>query len=571
MNKKIFFTAVTLFFSIISYAQLELKQNTFKQISSDDPTISNMGTNPHLFGEKVKDKDGDLCAILLVKIDKVALSDIKKFDLYVDEDMEIVRKEIENGNLCIYLTGRYTKFWVVHPSFGKSNIVQLKLEIGKTYEIQLTNGETADLSFYSNPAGANIYINGEWKGKTADNGLSVPKLPYGNYTVMAQLNGIKEEKNIEITETSDRSYSFNVMQKRLFYFNSDPQGATLFIDGTKIGTTPLSHELTLEFHNIKATLNGEQDSFDKNFADKDLPNTFTLNVIKKKSVQINALVDGQRVSAKVEIDNKELIDKTPVTEQLTYGKHKVNVQYYGRSKTKNIKVTESGKSHFDFKLPGQSSITWPWEKDRVVYPIGWSLGYVQKQWVLTYENEKIKYGFWDDDKYLHGIQTGLRITPHFWGGIGLNTGLFYEFYYSKSDPFEVLDTEGYGGYGDGYATMMEHSLYLPLNLEYRFQFSESFQIFVNGGIGLDYGLFAGADWYMKSDDSNPYYSESDIYGKEDFGDYTRFNVSAEFGGGIRIRHFQLNFNMAKGLMNQTKEENVTVKQNKMMISASLMY
>jgi len=574
MNKKIFFTIGILFFAIASNAQLELKQNTFKQISQDEVIMEgnrlNLGDQTYLFKEKVKDRDGSLCAIVKLRIDKMALSDIQRLNVVVDRDVEVVRKEAKPGQLWIYLTGRETTFSVEHPSFGQSNKVQLTLKEEKIYEIQLTNGETADISFYSNPAGADIYVDTDWKGKTTEKGLSVLRLPYGNHTIIASLNGRKEEKQIEITETSDRSYYFNVMRKKTFHFDSDPQGAALFIDGTKVGITPMEYELTLEFHTIKATLGGEEDSFDRNFADLNLPNTFTLNVIKKKTVQIVAKSDGQAVSGNLEIDNKSLSDKTPVTEKLAYGKHKITVQYYGKSKTKYINISETGKSSFELKLPNRSSITWPWEKDMIIYPVGWSLGYVQKQWVGTFDNQKTKWGFWDDSKYLSGIQTGLRLNFHFWGGIGMNTGLYYEFYYSKSDSFEVLDESGNGGYGNGYAEMTEHSLYMPVHLEYRFQISNAFHIFFNGGIGLDYGLSASANWYLDGE-SNAYYSESNIYGKEDFNNYKQFNVSSEFGGGIRIKHFQMNFNIANGLINQASGEEGVIKQNKMMISASLMY
>jgi len=573
MNKKIFLTIGILFFTICSRAQLEVKQNTFKQISQDEVIMEgnrlNLGDQTYLFKEKVRDRDGILCAIVKLRIDKIAFSDIQKLNVVVDPDVEIVRKEAKTGQLWIFMTGKKTNFSVEHPSFGRSNKVLLEIKSEKIYEIQLTNGETADISFYSNPIGADIYVNNEWKGKTTEKGVSVPRLPYGNHTIKAKLSGKEEVKQIEITQTSDRSYYFNVMQTKTFHFNSDPQGAALFIDGTKVGTTPKSCELTLEFHTIKASLGGEEDSFDRNFADPNLSNTFTLSVIKKKAVQIVAKADGQAVNASVEIDNKALNDKTPVTEKLTYGKHKVTAQYYGRSKTKNINVSENGKSHFELKLPSKSSITWPWERDIDVRPAGLSLGYVQKQWVGRYGNEKVKWGFWDGYDYLHGIQTGIRLNFHFWGGIGMNTGLFYEFYYSKSESFDVMDDYGYY-YGDGYAEMMEHSLYLPVHLEYRFQISNAFQIFFNGGLGLDCGLFASMDCYLDGE-SNPYFSEEDIYGKEDFNNYKRFNVSSEFGGGIRIKSFQLNFNMSKGLINQSSEEGVIVKQNKMMISASLMF
>ena len=51
-------------------------------------------------------------------------------------------------------------------------------------------------------------------------------------------------------------------------------------------------------------------------------------------------------------------------------------------------------------------------------PIWISVGYVQKQWTVKENGESSKMGYWDDTKYLSGIQAGIRIEPLFKYGFG---------------------------------------------------------------------------------------------------------------------------------------------------------
>lgn len=200
------------------------------------------------------------------------------------------------------------------------------------------------------------------------------------------------------------------------------------------------------------------------------------------------------------------------------------------------------------------------------YFIGFSAGYVQKQWTFDYkEGGSEKVGFWDDSKQISGVQAGIRVNPQFGYGFGLNTGLYYEYYYSKSDRMNYADD-----YGQYTGTLQEHALYLPVHLEYRMNFSNYFQLFFYCGIGLDYGLANSIKWVDCDDDS---YSETinNIYDSDDCPDWQRFNYSLEYGGGIRTSRFQLNFTMSKGLRNMSNTDEYKVYQGKnLMLSISIM-
>ena len=195
---------------------------------------------------------------------------------------------------------------------------------------------------------------------------------------------------------------------------------------------------------------------------------------------------------------------------------------------------------------------------------GFSAGYVQKQWVNKGGSETIKNGAWEDSKYMSGVQVGFRFEPLFKYGFGISTGLFYEYYYSKSSEF---------AYDDGYCkgTLQEHVAYLPVHLEYRLHFSDDFQLFFYGGVGLDYGIAADCVFNDTYDDYELYHS-TNFYDSEDAPDWKRFNASVEYGGGIRFKMVQLNFTMANGLIDMSSSKDYTTKQGKpLMVSLSVMF
>jgi len=87
-------------------------------------------------------------------------------------------------------------------------------------------------------------------------------------------------------------------------------------------------------------------------------------------------------------------------------------------------------------------------------------------------------------------------------------------------------------------------------------------VFVYGGISADIGVDARIRAFESGSDT-PYLTETDIYGNEEIGFHSkRFNASYDIGGGIRIKGIQLNLGISKGIINHTKMEGVSLKQNK---------
>ena len=196
------------------------------------------------------------------------------------------------------------------------------------------------------------------------------------------------------------------------------------------------------------------------------------------------------------------------------------------------------------------------------HPIGLSLGYVQKQWVWKTDEETAKFGAWDkNESYLAGMQVGVRVEPLFKYGFGLNTGLFYEYYQSLSDKQTGTYTDMPGEF-EYRATYSEHSLYLPLHLEYRLNLSKYFQLFVEAGPSIDFGLGAKLTALADGDDE-PFFTETNIYRNSELGfPNKRLNASFDFGAGFRLNKLQFNVGMSKGLLNISSNSDINITQNK---------
>ena len=214
---------------------------------------------------------------------------------------------------------------------------------------------------------------------------------------------------------------------------------------------------------------------------------------------------------------------------------------YDASSTPTIADTQSNKRHTRYR--GE------FNKAKDNYFVGFSIGYVQKQWCYDFDGTKEKINVFGDGKYTNGIQVGLRVDPQFKYGFGINTGLYYEYYFDKSkDMYE----EGI----EYHYRSEEHSLYLPVHLKYSLNFSKWFQLAFYAGIGLDCGV--SGQMYLRSDGET--LNSQTLY--DDALDMKRFNASLEYGAAIRTSRFQLGFTMSKGLINMSGYDDYEVKQDK---------
>lgn len=168
---------------------------------------------------------------------------------------------------------------------------------------------------------------------------------------------------------------------------------------------------------------------------------------------------------------------------------------------------------------------------KAYYSWGVSAGYAKR----TLENPD--YGY--NDVKLNGIQFGIKYEPLFKYGFGLNAGLFYEYYFFDDEVNTYWDS-----YNMKYE---EHHFVIPLHLEYRFNISKYFNIFVYGGASFDVLTNSGFDEYG-------------------------IQPTYDFGGGIRIDHVQFNVGVSREFTNLKSSTDEFGKNDKdFIVSMSYMF
>ena len=105
------------------------------------------------------------------------------------------------------------------------------------------------LNVESQPMFANVTINGKSYGDTP---LSIEKMLIGDYEVVLTKEGCATvTKRVTITENNLSTVEATLPQGREMTIRSDASGDDVFVDGTKVGVTPLTTNLAFGNHTIE--------------------------------------------------------------------------------------------------------------------------------------------------------------------------------------------------------------------------------------------------------------------------------------------------------------------------------
>ena len=100
---------------------------------------------------------------------------------------------------------------------------------------------TGALAISSTPLASTVSIDGKEYGKTP---LNVNDILVGNYKLTLSHEGyMTKEQPLEVKEGQVSELNIELYAGGLFTFESDPEGAELYINGNKVGETPYSQEM----------------------------------------------------------------------------------------------------------------------------------------------------------------------------------------------------------------------------------------------------------------------------------------------------------------------------------------
>lgn len=483
-----------------------------------------------------KDNDGnDYCALVRVTFENMPAAEARNvsFNFGNSAPLKTTQDHIDapEHELWLFVTPSGSAFMEAKTDkYGASNrLPDLRLEPKHVYDVVLKNDKTISINIITTPQGATATLE---TGQRVTTNATITDVPLGNHTLTISRDGhtLKTE-NINVTEDNVK-FEYDLRETKRIRFESDPKGATLYVNDKECGTTPCELTLPFDSYSIKAMLGPGETDAKSITVNSESADVIKMEPVKKKKFEVYAIYDGSKVDADLYIDGKSSGTHQPsYTLELPIGKtYDMNMIYYGNSKKRKIKITPNMSEEQEFNISAKNKFVWPWQREYDACPVGVSLSYVTKQMVTTGEGEKLKEnGVWPDgkDKSLHGMQVGLHLQPCFSFGLGLYTGLFYEIYLSSNDDYD-------------YDSFQEHSLYMPIHGFFRIPLSKKIALSVHGGLGLNYsvyGVYTGNDNGLENYD--------DFYGEA--GWPKRFNMAAEIGAGLRLGPVQLNFQYSKGI------------------------
>ena len=152
--------------------------------------------------------------------------------------------------------------------------------------------------------GVNIYVNDEWAGSTgADGKAEVPVRIGKNFTLVLYKHGYQQVSDkVRVEKARDlKEFVLNV-NNSVFRIESEPSSADVYVDGEKIGRTPIldGKLVNLGFHTVKVSVGGDYRDWEEvmEFARKTEDRTGSAKVILYKDY----LKIGERALQQNDID-----------------------------------------------------------------------------------------------------------------------------------------------------------------------------------------------------------------------------------------------------------------------------
>jgi protein kinase-like protein/PEGA domain-containing protein len=141
-----------------------------------------------------------------------------------------------------------------------------------------TLAKTGHLVVTSTPSRAAVTVNGKWRGRTP---LTLDALPFGEYVVRVVQTGFRVAREDVTLSARDASHTINARLERSaragvpatptsrgaspaaytgsLYVDSRPRGATVLVDGRKVGETPLRlADVAIGSHVVKIEMAGKK-------------------------------------------------------------------------------------------------------------------------------------------------------------------------------------------------------------------------------------------------------------------------------------------------------------------------
>ena len=221
-------------------ASAQVSQAILVDMSSFQPVKSDALSGINIDPIK-NDSSRRACARIKMRIERMSKQEIDGLELRLRTNNELTKcktAEYDNG-LIIELTAKaQTRFYLHHDKFGDSNEVTLDLEGGCEYYIEAALNQHYSITVASNVADADVYLSGEFKGKTNSDGyLIVEDMLAGEHTLKIIYAGGRYEQKI-VVSSSNIFFKLDVdiaaSKPQYLIIKTTPKSALVEINGTVV-------------------------------------------------------------------------------------------------------------------------------------------------------------------------------------------------------------------------------------------------------------------------------------------------------------------------------------------------
>ena len=182
------------------------------------------------------------CARIKILCEKMTKAQIAELEVVFRSNTYLAKQKVgDYENLLILeMTAKpNTRFYLRHPIFGDSNEVTFNLDEYTEYLLEAELNKQFSFTVFSNQAGADIYINNDYRGKTkSDKACTIPNLFQGQYSLRVEFGNNKTEQKVIVGEGENNYAIVNIDHKATVYkylvINTNPKSALVEIDGKSI-------------------------------------------------------------------------------------------------------------------------------------------------------------------------------------------------------------------------------------------------------------------------------------------------------------------------------------------------
>lgn len=185
-----------------------------------------------------KDRSQRECARIKLHVNRMTREEIDQLQVHIVGGMVALTKKViayEGNGLILEMTAKpQTRFYLHHDKYGDSNEVMVNLEGNKEYFLDAQLDMLLPITVVSNIKGADVYVDGTYKGQTNDNYmLTVEDIVPGAHKIALKYGAATTEKLVDVN-SSNISFRVEInsqsSQPQYVVFDLEPKTAIVFID-----------------------------------------------------------------------------------------------------------------------------------------------------------------------------------------------------------------------------------------------------------------------------------------------------------------------------------------------------